>query len=115
MLCDHFYAPKQGLRGVYGVSSMGALMSHHHDHDHSHDHDHHHAHGEAMTFGKKISLLLEHWIQHNDDHIASYREWAEKARGEGLEEAAAEIEKAAEITAAVSEAFRRARGSISAA
>jgi hypothetical protein len=87
-------------------------MSHHHDHDHSHDHDHHHAHAEEMPFAEKVSRLLDHWIQHNDDHIATYREWAEKARSEGLEEVAAQMENAAETTAAVTEAFRRAKGSI---
>jgi hypothetical protein len=85
-------------------------MSHHHDH--SHDHPHDHAHHEAeMSFAEKISRLLEHWIQHNDDHIRSYREWAEKARAQGLAEAAGKIDEAAEKTAAVSEAFRKALAS----
>jgi len=93
-------------------------MSHHHDphdpHDHSHSHHHGHAHGAGgeMPFDQKIARLLEHWVEHNDDHIRSYREWAEKAREKGLVETAAALEKAAVATAAVTDAFQDARASI---
>jgi len=91
-------------------------MSHHHDHSHDHHHDHSHAHshgpGGEMPFADKLARLLEHWIQHNDDHIRSYREWAEKARSQGFDQAAERIDKAAEITAAVTEAFEKARRSV---
>lgn len=90
-------------------------MSHHHEpHDHSHSHDHGHSPGEAgeMPFNEKISRLLDHWVQHNDDHVRSYREWAEKARSHGLAETAAALDKAAETTAAVTDAFREARASV---
>ncbi|MGD8366734.1 MAG: hypothetical protein PVG78_03750 [Desulfobacterales bacterium] len=85
-------------------------MSHHHDHSHHHPHDHAHQ-GQQMPVDEKIARLLEHWIQHNDDHIRSYREWAEKARAQGLAEVAAKIDEAAEMTAAVSEAFHQALAS----
>mgnify|MGYP001025960870 CR=1 FL=1 len=93
-------------------------MSHHHDphdpHDHPHSHDHGHSHGEAgeMPFNEKIARLLDHWVQHNDDHVRSYRQWAEKARSHGLAETAAALDKAAETTAAVTEAFHEARASV---
>jgi hypothetical protein len=30
---------------------------------------------------KKLSILLEHWIEHNQEHAGEFREWAEKAKG----------------------------------
>ena len=29
---------------------------------------------------KKLNILLEHWVEHNNDHAEEFREWAEKAR-----------------------------------
>jgi rubrerythrin len=29
---------------------------------------------------KKLSILLEHWIEHNEEHAGEFREWAEKAK-----------------------------------
>ncbi|MFH1984886.1 MAG: hypothetical protein ABIL58_23850 [Pseudomonadota bacterium] len=88
-------------------------MSHHHDHDHphehEHDHDHHHpASGDTLTFDQKMIKLVTHWIRHNDEHAANFRDWAKKAVDEGFSEVAAELETAARITADTSAAFKRA-------
>ncbi|MBI4826017.1 MAG: hypothetical protein HY807_06300 [Nitrospirae bacterium] len=32
-----------------------------------------------MTELEKLKHLLEHWIEHNDAHINTYKEWASKA------------------------------------
>lgn len=32
-----------------------------------------------MTELEKLKHLLEHWIEHNDAHVRTYEEWAEKA------------------------------------
>ena len=80
-------------------------MSHHHHH---HDHDHQ----EPMTFSEKVDRLLEHWIQHNDDHARSYREWAEKLTDNDLAEAAPLLEEAADLTMRISERFEQARARI---
>ena len=32
-----------------------------------------------MTELEKLKHLLKHWIEHNDAHIKTYTEWAEKA------------------------------------
>ena len=29
---------------------------------------------------KKLSILLEHWIEHNEEHAGEFREWAEKVK-----------------------------------
>ena len=85
-------------------------MSHHeHTHDHDHDHHHHdHAPGETLPFDQKMIKLVTHWIRHNDDHEANYRDWAMKAAGAGLSDVAAELERAAKITGDTTTAFKRA-------
>ena len=90
-------------------------MTHHHDHDHDHDHHHdHHHHEDAaaqpeMTFAQKMEKLLDHWIQHNDDHAISYQGWADQARQRHLDAVADIIEEAAEMNRAMNEKFARAK------
>jgi len=31
----------------------------------------------------KLSVLLKHWIEHNDEHASEFREWAAKAKNQG--------------------------------
>lgn len=90
-------------------------MSHHHDHNHHHDHDHdHHHHDHAatqpeMTFPEKMVKLLDHWVQHNDDHASSYQGWADQARQQHLDAVADIIEEAAEMNRVMNEKFARAK------
>ncbi len=69
-------------------------MSHH---KHHHGQGHHHCHQEASgeqpgTVGsplsdrEKLTRMLEHWVQHNEEHAQSYGKWADKARSLGEEE-----------------------------
>jgi hypothetical protein len=44
----------------------------------------------ATTDQDKLRALLPHWIEHNADHAAEFRRWAERAG-----EAAVDIERAA--------------------
>ena len=60
------------------------------------------------TSRAKLSILLPHWIEHNDEHAASFREWAEKARKLGLEAVAEQIEVAVERMAACGQALAAA-------
>ncbi len=41
-----------------------------------------------MTELEKLKHLLEHWIEHNDAHVKTYSEWAEKAESLGEKELA---------------------------
>lgn len=34
---------------------------------------------EKIEDREKLRLLLPHWIEHNTEHAAEFREWAEKA------------------------------------
>lgn len=44
---------------------------------------------------KKLSHLIDHWVEHNDSHINSFREWAERAKKDGFLEASEDILEAA--------------------
>ena len=84
-------------------------MTHHHNHDHDHDHHHHdHDHQSNMTFGEKLDKLLDHWIKHNAEHANTYRQWAERARGNGFAETGALMDEAADTTDQISEIFASA-------
>lgn len=44
---------------------------------------------------ENLSHLIEHWIEHNDSHIQSFKEWAQKAKKDGFLEASEDILEAA--------------------
>jgi hypothetical protein len=50
-----------------------------------------------MDQKKKLSVVIEHWIEHNESHVGEYRKWAERAGDLGLDLVKAEIEKAMDI------------------
>jgi hypothetical protein len=56
----------------------------------------------------KLRVLLPHWIEHNAEHAAEFRNWAERARAAGQEEAAEEIDTAAKELGWVNEALSAA-------
>lgn len=39
--------------------------------------------------------MIEHWIEHNESHIESFREWAQKAKKDGFLDASEDILEAA--------------------
>jgi len=47
-----------------------------------------------MEETKKLSIVIEHWIEHNEAHTEEYRKWARKASEMGLEKVKGEIDKA---------------------
>lgn len=49
-----------------------------------------------MEERKRLSIVIEHWIEHNQSHMGEYRKWAERAGELGLEMVQAEIEEAIE-------------------
>jgi hypothetical protein len=62
----------------------------------------------TMTDRDKVRALLPHWIEHNAEHAAEFRHWAEKVRAAGQEEVAEEIALAAKELGWVNEALRAA-------
>ncbi len=49
-----------------------------------------------MDERKKLSVMIEHWIEHNDEHMEEYKKWAHKAEELGLKSVRKEIEEAIE-------------------
>ena len=43
---------------------------------------------------KKMSIVIEHWIEHNQSHMDEYRKWARRADELGLKQITVEIEEA---------------------
>ncbi len=39
----------------------------------------------------KLAHLLEHWVEHNQSHSKSFRDWAEKVKEAGYTELAEDI------------------------
>ena len=49
-----------------------------------------------MDQKKKLSVVIEHWVEHNESHMGEYKRWAQTAGELGLDLVKAEIEKAME-------------------
>ncbi len=47
-----------------------------------------------MDDEKRLAVVVNHWIEHNEGHMDEYRKWAQKAEGLGLKLVVGEIEKA---------------------
>lgn len=47
-----------------------------------------------MDQKKKLSVVIEHWIEHNESHQGEYKKWAQTAGELGLDSVKAEIEEA---------------------
>ncbi len=70
-----------------------------HDHDQSHNPSHRnhevsHSHSD-LTEESKLIKMVEHWIQHNEDHGRSYLDWAKRARLIGKVEVGEALERVA--------------------
>jgi hypothetical protein len=48
----------------------------------------------GMDQKRKLSVVIEHWIEHNESHKDEYKRWAQTAGELGLDSVKAEIEKA---------------------
>ncbi|MBL7063966.1 MAG: hypothetical protein ISS49_07115 [Anaerolineae bacterium] len=77
------------------------------------EHHHHTGHAHEETKIKpddltKLRALLPHWIEHNEEHAASFEGWAAKARVLGQEETAQRIGEAVERMAACNQALAAA-------
>jgi hypothetical protein len=51
-----------------------------------------------MENHEKLRTLLHHWMEHNDEHAETYREWAEKAAATGNQDVAAVLMKLCDET-----------------
>src|SRR6056297_1246726 len=87
----------------------GYIMTHH---DHSHGHHHSHEESGEMPFEEKLKKILDHWIKHNEDHAATYKDWAERTSQAGMNDAARLLKKAADLNITMNEKFEAAKALI---
>ncbi len=79
--------------------------------DHSHNHEHPH---DMAPIGdrEKMKKLLEHWLQHNEDHAKTYEKWADVAEESGEQEVVKALRKSAKLTREINIAFEKALRSL---
>lgn len=65
-----------------------------------------------MDTGAKLLHLLGHWIEHNEAHAQTYREWAERASADGLATVAEHLEEAIRAVAQANAALRKAEHAV---
>jgi hypothetical protein len=65
-----------------------------------------------MDQKKKLSVVIEHWVEHNESHMGEYKRWAQTAGELGLDSVKAEIEEAMEKISQSNEHLDRALKSI---
>ena len=87
------------------------MHEHHGHHHHGQDHEHAAAGTEDL---RKLLILLDHWVEHDDSHMENYREWAGKASAAGEEEIAREIHLAIDDSKTVMGHLKRARAILAA-
>ena len=56
----------------------------------------------------KLSHLLNHWIDHNKDHVSTYTEWAEKAEALGEHKLSEILRRIADESKNMEDLFREA-------
>ena len=66
-----------------------------------------------MEDRKKLLVVIEHWIEHNEAHMGEYKKWAHTAGELGLDLVKAEIEEAMEKLTQSNEHLEKALKAIS--
>ncbi|MCD6430449.1 MAG: hypothetical protein J7L57_04430 [Deltaproteobacteria bacterium] len=87
-------------------------MHEHHDHGPGGNDSHCHGcdnHQEKMSFAEKLTMLLNHWIDHNDSHQTDYKKWAAQAKEEGHEEVVGKILEAMQLFQEGNQRLRQAQ------
>lgn len=73
------------------------------------DGTHSHAdHSPQITFQEKAVKLIEHWIQHNNDHADNYMKWRTQFIENGLGDLAELLLSAAELTGQINRILAKA-------
>lgn len=78
-----------------------------HEHNHHHHHHHHKPAGgneteNSLTFQDKLIKRIEHWVDHNEEHVGNYREWAKQSGENEFQDVAQLLEETATAAAGVS-------------
>jgi len=65
-----------------------------------------------MTELEKLKHLLKHWMEHNDAHVKTYTEWAEKANSLDRKDISDILKQIVEDSNKLNELFRKAEETI---
>jgi len=57
---------------------------------------------------KKLGKLIPHWLEHNAQHVESYRDWANRMRRAGKTDLADLLDQVADGSAQLNPLFRSA-------
>ncbi len=104
---DSAHVHRHGHYGHYHENGGSMHENHKHPADHAHT-------GHGIEDLRKLQTMLEHWIEHEDSHVESYRMWAGKASHAGEEEVAKEIHLAIEDSDTVKSHLKRAKAILAA-
>ena len=66
-----------------------------------------------MDQKKKLSVVIEHWIEHNEAHMDEYKKWAHNPGELGLDSVKTEIEGAMQKISQSNQYLNRALEAIS--
>jgi len=56
-----------------------------------------------------MTVLLAHWVDHNDSHKDNFYVWAKKAEDAGLEKIAAHLQQAGDLSEKVTRELQQAK------
>jgi rubrerythrin len=60
----------------------------------------------------RLGKLLQHWMEHNDEHAETYRDWAEKASSLGNEDLSKVLNSLHDQTKRLKDLFDEALGTL---
>jgi len=81
-------------------------MTHHHNHEHEHHHERETT--SPLSFSGRMIKRLENWIKHNNDHAKTYREWAENAKENDMDNVGVLLDDVVKRTKLITEKFEEA-------
>ncbi len=96
------------------------IMRHNHNHEHGHSHSHDHKYEQSndynhnhnnsteLTLEQKLQTLLGHWVDHNESHKDTFFTWAKRAKDQGIDNVALNLEKAGQLSMEVTDLLKDA-------
>jgi D-serine dehydratase len=64
---------------------------------------------------ERLLILIDHWINHNQEHIAQYLSWAQKMEEADLKDVADRLKQASDLISQANREFSAARGALAGA
>jgi hypothetical protein len=65
-----------------------------------------------MEEKKRLIVVIEHWIEHNQSHMGEYKRWAERAGILGLVPVKSEIDEAIKKLSLINHHLEKALGAL---